>query len=144
MTKEEWDKKQKYYEDEVKKIELPEWPTEAEVKNLSAKIDYLFTRAIFDHGRAKIADDNIDRLIDKVSKLNLLGSNAEERKRRSIEAVIKHKKEDGTEEDLFEIQEETNRRLIDMEGVLKSLDNKLRTLTLSYGTLKMESNLHRN
>lgn len=143
MTKEEWERKRRYYEGEVKKIAIPEWPTEAQVKNLSSKIDTLYTEAIFDYGRAKVADDNTDRLIERQQRLNASGSNDAERKRSGMVAVTEYRKRDGEVVDLLNVQETTNERLVFMDNVLKALESKLKSLTLSYGTLKMESNLHR-
>ena len=141
LTREEWDKIQEHYEAEVNKIEIPEWPTEAEIKNISSKIDKAYTKAIFDHGRAKVADDNIDRLIDKMTKLNLAGSNESDRKRNATRAAAEYRAPDGKIIDLFELQEETNRRIIFMDSVLRALEGKMKSLTISYGTLKLEASL---
>lgn len=122
---------------------IPEWPTEAQVKNLSSRIDTMYTETIFLHGRVKTDDDNIDRRIDKVTKMNMRGSNESERKLNAVNAATHHVMPDGKIVDLYELQAETNKRLLFMESVIKALDNKTKSLTISYGVLKMEASLSR-
>ncbi len=141
MTNEEWNRLEQQYEKDVVAIEIPEWPTEAQVKNISAKIDKVYTKAVFLHGRVKTEDENVDRWLDKTIKLNGKGKNESERKRNSIEAAMSYRTRDGTIVDLFELQEQIRQRRLFMESVLKALEGKVRSLTLSYGALKIEASL---
>ena len=86
-------------------------------------------------------DDNIDRLIDKVTKANLTGRNESERKANAVNAAMNYTMPDGSTVDLYELQEETNRRIVFMDSVIRALDFKIRSLTLAYGALKIESSL---
>ncbi len=54
---------------------------------------------------------------------------------------MNYRMRDGTAVDLFELQEQIRQRRLFMESVLKALEGKVRSLTLSYGALKIEASL---
>lgn len=138
-----WDDKIAYYRSEVKKIRLPQYPTESEVKQKSAQIDELYTSAIFDHGEAQSEFYKVDNLISRVEADNKRGNNDDERKANAVRAAQNFRDSEGNLFNLYGAREKAYERKVKMEQVIKALSNKQRLLTLLYGTLKMETDMNR-
>jgi hypothetical protein len=141
MTKAEWQRREEYYEAELKKIKVSDAPNTAEIKRISSQIDTLFTEAIFDYARAKAADDKIKGLLERTLAKYKTGKNAEERKLSAIQSAENYPLGEDKSENLYELKDETNRRMVFMDSVLNALKFKYNLVNMTYGSLKIESQL---
>jgi len=142
MTLEEWTKIKNLYTNEIRSLSIPEMPTEQDIKSLISRIDNLFSRAALTYADVKIADDNINRLLDSTVVANRVGGNDSERRAQGIISAMNYNL-DGQTVNLFDLQKESNQRYVFMQQVMKVLDQKLKSLTISYGVIKVESSFSR-
>ncbi len=75
--------------------------------------------------------------------MNMRGTNEAERKLNAVTAAMQYVMSNGEQVDLYELQGETNKRLLFMDSVIKALEHKTKSLTISYGVLKIEASLSR-
>jgi hypothetical protein len=137
----QWAERLSYYQESITKISIPSVPSEVDIKQIVAKIDTLYTQVVFDYAQIKTDFEKINSTIDRCHAKSKTGSNEDARKLASIAAAENYELADGKKVNLYKIRQEIYERKEKIEAAKSIMDKKLNLLQISYGTLKMESNL---
>ena len=140
---ERWRAKIDHYQEQIDSLQIPENPSEVQLKQLASRINELHGRASFDYGRAKSEYFRVEQLISTTEAENKRGNNEDERKKNAIEACKGFETKDGRIIDLYDAKSEAYYRKTMMEEIVKHLKSVIQSLTLSYGVVKMEIDLQK-
>lgn len=142
MNHAEWTERLDSYEARIKAIAIPAIPTEADIKSIIAKLDNLYTSVIFDLAQIKTDLEKVNGTIERCHAKAKTGANEDARKLASIAAAENYFPPGAQASlNLYRLKQEIFEHKERIDAAKQVMDKKLNLLQMSYGTLKMESQL---
>jgi hypothetical protein len=138
VTREEWNRRESYYQDKISRIRIVSEINEQMFKDVIAQIDETLSEAQFDYSRAKSAYQQMET-VEKVTIKEYFVSFKEEGNSDKLSEALAVRK--ANSENVYSRTNEARRRYNFMQAVIDLLRDKREMLITDAAILKIETSL---